>query len=151
MSSRSNPPFECHWQASRLLLGLYLLVLGLALAGIGLSAAPLSLKIPLWMFGAAHAAWVLPRSVLLSSSAAWRGLRHDDGGWSLWSKRTGWQPIQLRPDSLTLPIAVVLRFRLPGQRLTRGICIARDALPAGEHRRLRVRLKFSRNRWAAAE
>ena len=151
MSSRSNPPFECHWQASRLLLGLYLLVQGLALAGIGLSAAPLSLKVPLWMFGVAHAAWVLPRSILLSSPAAWRGLRHDDGGWSLWSKRTGWQPIHLRPDSLALPAAVVLRFRLPGQRLTRGICIARDALPAGEHRRLRVRLKFSRNRWAAAE
>ncbi|EIK54109.1 hypothetical protein YO5_03242 [Stutzerimonas stutzeri TS44] len=151
MSSRSNPPFECHWQASRLLLGLYLSVQGLALIGIGLSAAPLSLKILLWTFCIAHAAWVLPCFILLRSPAAWCGLRHDDGGWSLWSQRAGWQPIQLRPDSLVLPLAVVLRFRLAGQRVTRGICIPRDALPAGEHRRLRVRLKFSRNRWAAAE
>jgi toxin CptA len=44
---------------------------------------------------------------------------------------------------------VVLRFRLPGERLGRGLCIPRDALPRELHRRLRLRLKFSRRRWAA--
>ena len=56
--------------------------------------------------------------------------------------------MQLRPDSLALPLAVVLRYRLPGQRFSRGLCIARDALAPEQHRRLRLRLKFSRRRWA---
>ena len=54
-----------------------------------------------------------------------------------------------RPDSLALPLAVVLRFRLVGERRVRGLCIPRDALTREAHRRLRVRLKFSRRRWAA--
>ena len=77
MSSPSKH-FECHWQASRLLLTLYLAALGLA-----------------------------------------------------------------------LPLAVVLRFRLVGERRVRSLCIPRDALTRDAHRRLRVRLKFSRRRWAA--
>lgn len=56
--------------------------------------------------------------------------------------------MQLRPDSLALPLAVVLRYRLPGQRFSRGLCIAHDALAPEHHRRLRLRLKFSRRRWA---
>ncbi|MDB6142473.1 MAG: hypothetical protein JWP80_1517, partial [Pseudomonas sp.] len=55
-----------------------------------------------------------------------------------------------------LPLAVVLRFRLVGKRglirgRVRGLCIPYDALPPEVHRRLRVRLKFSRRRWAAPE
>nr|WP_272890852.1 protein YgfX [Stutzerimonas sp. S1] len=134
-----------------MLLGLYLLVQSLALTAVVLSAAPLAVKICLVVLCFAHAAWVVPRSILFCSAAAWRGLRHDDGGWSLWSQRGGWQPIQLRPDSMALPFAVVLRFRLPGRCATRGLCIPRDALSVAQHRRLRVRLRFSRNRWAAPE
>ena len=36
-----------------------------------------------------------------------------------------------------------------GERRVRGLCIPRDALTREAHRRLRVRLKFSRRRWAA--
>lgn len=93
----------------------------------------------------------MPRSILLRGPTAWRGVRLDEHGWSLWSARTGWQSIQLRRDSLALPAAVILRFRLPGRRLSHGLCIPRDALTGEQHRRLRVRLKFSRNRWAEAE
>ena len=57
--------------------------------------------------------------------------------------------VALSPDSLALPLAVVLRFRLVGERRVRGLCIPRDALTREAHRRLRVRLKFSRRRWAA--
>ncbi len=35
----------------------------------------------------------------------------------------GWQPVQLRPDSLALPMVVVLRFRLRGERRVRAICV----------------------------
>lgn len=146
----SNPSdvFECHWQPSRRLLVAYLLVLGLALLAPWLAAMPGWLKIVASLLCLVHAAWVLPRQILLSSPRAFRGLRRDAQGWQLWSEAGGWCPVQLRPDSLALPLLVVLRFRLPGTRFTRGLCIARDALPREQHRRLRLRLKFSRQRWA---
>ncbi|AKA26112.1 hypothetical protein PCL1606_46650 [Pseudomonas chlororaphis] len=96
-----------------------------------------------------HAAWALPRRILLNHPAAFRGLRRDAEGWQLWNARQGWQPVQLGPDSLALPLLVVLRFRLPGEPWVRSICVPRDAQAADVHRRLRVRLKFSRRRWAA--
>jgi toxin CptA len=46
-------------------------------------------------------------------------------------------------------LLVVLRFRLVGERRVRSLCIPNDALAADVHRRLRVRLKFTRNRWVA--
>lgn len=149
----SNPSeaFECHWQPSRGLLRLYLVILALALLAPWLAAVPLWLKALALVLCLAHAAWALPRHILLSSPDAWRGLRRDALGWQLWSAAQGWQPVQLRPDSLALPLAVVLRFRLPGERLSRGLCIPRDALPREQHRRLRLRLKFSRRRWAEPE
>ncbi|VXC31956.1 conserved hypothetical protein [Pseudomonas sp. 8AS] len=150
MSNPSNG-FECHWQASRLLLASYLLALFLALAALFL------VDIPLWAsaLGALccllHGGWVLPRQVLLAHPRAFTGLRRDEDGWQLYSRANGWQAVQLRPDSLALPLLVVLRFRLVGEWRVRGLCIPRDALSREQHRRLRVRLKFSRRRWAAAE
>lgn len=133
------------------MLALYLAAQGLALAAIALSAAPFWLQLTCLLLCLAHAFYVVPRSVLLSSRNAWRGLRHDERGWHLYSERQGWQPIQLLPDSLALPLIVVLRFRLPGRRFAGSVCVPRDALPREQHRRLRVRLKFSRRRWAAPE
>ncbi|MDD0842779.1 protein YgfX [Pseudomonas sp. Gutcm_11s] len=150
MSSRSDA-FECHWQASRLLLAIYLSALSLALITLFL------IELPLWaaLIGACacllHAAWALPRQVLLNHPRAFTGLRRDESGWQLFSRCDGWQPVQLRPDSLALPLVVVLRFRLVGEWRVRGLCIPRDALPRDMHRRLRVRLRFSRRRWAAPE
>lgn len=150
MSSPSNS-FECHWQASRLLLAAYVLAQCLAWTAL------LLLDAPFWLFclGAlvclAHAAWVLPRQVLLRHPQAFTGLRRDEDGWQLWNKAQGWQAVQLRADSLALPQLVVLRFRLVGEWRIRGVCIPRDGLAREAHRRLRVRLKFSRRRWAAPE
>ncbi|MBE7375873.1 protein YgfX [Pseudomonas lopnurensis] len=151
MSSPSRQPFECHWRPSGLLLALYLAVQGLALAAIVLSPAPLWLRLACLLFCLVHASRVLARGALLSHPDAWRGLRHDERGWQLWSEKHGWQPVQLLPESLALPFVVILRFRPAGRRFACGVCIARDALPHDQHRRLRVRLKFSRSRWAAAE
>ena len=50
---------------------------------------------------------------------------------------------------VALPLIVVLRYRAQGERRVRSICVPRDAQAADVHRRLRVRLKFSRRRWAA--
>ncbi|MGU9856432.1 protein YgfX [Pseudomonas sp. LF245] len=146
MSSPSNT-FECRWQASRLLLAAYLLAQLFALGAL------LSLDLPYSSLGVlvcvAHAAWVLPRHVLLTHRSSVRGLRRDESGWQLWSAARGWHGVQLRPDSLALPLVVVLRYRVPGQWWVRSICVPADSQAADLHRRLRVRLKFSRRRWLA--
>ncbi|WP_282355992.1 protein YgfX [Pseudomonas sp. PS01303] len=150
MSSPSNT-FECRWHASRQLLAAYLLAQAFALGALFL------LSIPLWasLLGASacllHGVWVLPRQILLSHPRAFCGLRRDADGWQLWNQAAGWQAVQLRPDSLALPLIVVLRFRLRGEWRVRSICVPRDSQVADVHRRLRVRLKFSRRRWAVSE
>lgn len=150
MSSPSNT-FECRWHASRQLLAAYLLAQAFALGALFL------LSIPLWasLLGAfaclLHGIWVLPRQILLSHPKGFRGLRRDADGWQVWNQADGWQAAQLRPDSLALPLIVLLRFRLRGEWRVRSICVPRDSQAADLHRRLRVRLKFSRRRWAAPE
>lgn len=147
----SNPsdPFDCHWRPSPRLLGAYaaaqaLAWCALALLDIGpwLALSGLSLCL-------AHAGWTLPRHILLGHPRAWRALRLSASGWQLWREEGGWQPARLCGDSLALPWLIVLRVRLPGGLLTRSVCIPADSLPADTHRRLRLRLKFSRSRWVA--
>ncbi len=148
MSSPSNR-FECRWQASRLLLAAYLLAQLFALGAllcIDVSFSSLGMLACL-----AHAAWVLPRHILLTHRSSIRGLRRDENGWQLWSAARGWHSVQLRPDSLALPFIVVLRYRMPGKWQVRSICVPWDSQGADLHRRLRVRLKFSRRRWLAPE
>ncbi|WP_298190759.1 protein YgfX [uncultured Pseudomonas sp.] len=150
MSSQSDG-FECQWQPSRWLLACYALIQGLALLSLSW------VDIPLWARGLGllcclvHATWVVPRHLLLMSPAAYRALRCTADGWQVHSAAQGWQSIELHPDSLALPLMVLLRFRLPGQRRVRSLCVVRDSLSRDQHRRLRVRLKFSRHRWAAAK
>lgn len=148
MSSPSKL-FHCRWHASRRLLATYLAALGLALFSLVLLDAPFAWRGLGMLICLAHAAWHLPRSLLLSHPHAWRALRRDAGGWALWNPAKGWQAVQLLPDSMALPGLVLLRFRLPGQLWPRSLCLPADTLGADEHRRLRVRLKFSRRRWAA--
>ncbi|MBF6026805.1 hypothetical protein ICY20_03595 [Pseudomonas sp. P115] len=149
MSSPSNPAFECRWQASRLLLAAYLLAQLFALGAL------LSLDLPYSSLGVllclTHAVWALPRHLLLTHRSSIRGLRRDADGWQLFSDERGWHVVQLRPDSVALPLIVVLRYRLPGQWWVRSVCVPADSQVADVHRRLRVRLKFSRRRWLAPE
>ena len=150
MSSPSNH-FECRWHACGQLLAAYLAAQLLALIAICL------LSIPAWarLLGAllclAHGAWVLPRHVRLTHPGAMTRLRHDADGWQLWSRDKGWQAVQLRRDSLALPLLVLVRYRLAGEQRVRAVCIPGAALAPDQHRRLRVRLKFSRRRWLAPE
>ena len=117
----------------------------------------LVLPVPTWLASLGlsvcllHAAWVVPLRILLRRDSSWVGLRHDEAGWALLSRGGDWRPIQLRPESLALPLAVILRFNVPGCRFAQGVCIPRGSMPRELHRQLRVRLKFSRRRWAAPE
>jgi toxin CptA len=149
--SSPSKAFECHWQASRLLLAGYLLALGLALLAVLLAALPLWLQLVACALALWHAVWCLPRQILLLSPQAFSGVRRDDAGWQLFNPAFGWQAVQLRPSSVALPLVVVLHFRLAGQRRVRGLCIPCDALSHTQHRRLRLQLKFSRHRWAAVK
>jgi toxin CptA len=151
VSSPSNPIFECHWRTSSLLLVLYVLLQLLAVAILLVLPIPFLLRSIGLLFCLLHASWIVPSRILLSRDSSWLGLRQDEQGWSLWSRRAGWQPVQLRPDSLALPLAVVLRFKLPGKWFVRGICIPRGSMPPEQHRRLRVKLKFSRRKWVEPE
>ncbi|MCW8278644.1 hypothetical protein IMF27_26485 [Pseudomonas sp. PCH199] len=150
MSSPSNS-FECRWHASRQLLAAYLLAQLFALGSLFLLTLPLWASLLGVLCCLLHGVWALPRQILLTHPQAFRGLRRNTEGWQLWSQAAGWQSVQLRPDSLALPLVVVLRFRVKGERRVRAICVPRDSQAADLHRRLRVRLKFSRRRWAAPE
>lgn len=150
MSSRLEP-FECRWSASIGLLRLHALVAFVAgvcpwLAAIPWMLKPLLTLLVLWSW---HR--VRERQLQHRYPDVPRRLRHGTDGWQLWSPAAGWQAIQLHPDSLALPRLVVLRYRLPGARRTRSLCIARDSLGADAHRRLRVRLRFAPRRFAAPE
>ncbi|BAN50005.1 protein YgfX [Metapseudomonas resinovorans] len=147
----SNPSdgFECHWRPSRRLLAVYLILSFLAVLALSVAELPRWVRLIGLLACSGHAAWCLPRQILLTSSRAFTGLRLNHDGWQLWSRADGWRPVQLRPDSLALPQVVILRFRLAGQWWGRGLCIPADALAREQHRRLRVRLAFSRRRWAA--
>ncbi|MET0774596.1 MAG: protein YgfX [Pseudomonas mandelii] len=150
MSSPSNA-FECRWHASRQLLAAYLVAQLFALGSLFVLSIPHWASLLGMTLSVVHGVWLLPRQILLTHPQAYRGLRRDADGWQLWNKASGWQPVQLRPDSLALPLVVVLRFRLRGERRVRSICVPRDSQAADVHRRLRVRLTFSRRRWAAPE
>lgn len=150
MSSPSNS-FECRWQGSKRLLAAYLACLALAITALALLAIPPLLALAGLALCLGHAFWVIPRQILLSHPDAITRLRRDAHGWQLWSAVRGWHAVQLRRDSVALPGLVILRFRRPGQFFARSQCIGHDALEPVQHRRLRLRLKFSRKRWAAAE
>ncbi|MBF8721358.1 protein YgfX [Pseudomonas guariconensis] len=150
MSSPSEH-FQCRWRGSRLLLTAYLACQVLACLALISSALPWWLGLSLAVACLAHACWVIPRHILLTHPEAITGLRRDPSGWRVFSRARGWQRVRLCRDSMALPGLVVLRFARPGAWLGQGQCVPRDALDAEQHRRLRVRLKFSRRRWAIAQ
>lgn len=133
------------------MLAAYLAAQLLALIAICLLSIPAWARLLGVLLCLAHGAWVLPRHVRLTHPGAMTRLRHDADGWQLWSRDKGWQAVQLRRDSLALPLLVLVRYRLAGERRVRAVCIPGAALASDQHRRLRVRLKFSRRRWLAPE
>ncbi|MFJ3075634.1 protein YgfX [Pseudomonas sp. NPDC087029] len=149
MSSPSES-FECRWQGSRLLLTAYLACQVLAQMALWPSVLPWWCCLAVLAACIAHACWAIPRRILLNDNHAITGVRRDALGWRVFSRAQGWQPVRLCRDSVALPGLVVLRFVRAGRWFGQSQCVPRDALAADQHRRLRVRLKFSRRRWAEA-
>nr|WP_194718672.1 hypothetical protein [Pseudomonas typographi] len=125
----------------------YLAVSLLALAAAFSLAMPAWGRLALILAGLAHVGWCLPRQVLLAHPTAVTGLRRDARGWALYSRALGWHPVGLCRDTVVFPALVILRYRLPGQWRVRSVCVPADALAPQVHRRLRVRLTFSRGRF----
>lgn len=129
------------------MLAAYLGCQVLALLVLWLSALPWWLGLCVLVACIAHACWAIPRRILLTDSHAVTGLRRDASGWRVFSRALGWQPVRLCRDSVAVPGLVVLRFVRAGHWLGESQCVPRDALGPDQHRRLRVRLKFSRRRF----
>lgn len=134
----------------------YVCAQALALIAIAFLNLPFWIKIVCLLLCGWHAIRHWRMSVLIQGDQAFTGLRRDADGWQVWTDRLGWQPVQLQRDSIALPQIVIVRFRvMAGHWIdrwwTRSVCIPSDSLAPDTHRRLRLRLKFSRQRWAAPE
>ena len=147
MQNRNDQTFSCFWQPSLRLSWAVLLV-----SGLGCFAAfsadiswTLRICVCLTLCGS-----ILQQLYLLKyrqTPQLRRGLRHCPQGWHIWSAKQGWQPIQLRADSMATPALVLVRYRHRWQKFYRSALVPADSLPQDSHRGLRLRLKFSRQRW----
>jgi toxin CptA len=128
-----------------------MLVLLLACLAVFLSSIAWPLKLALWFVLGVQMSFHLYRLQQQQWPSQRIGLRHSAQGWQLWSAEHGWRSIQLRADSMATPALIVLHYRCARQWFYRSIAIPADSLSQDSHRRLRVRLKFSRQRWRAVK
>ena len=126
-----------------------MLVSSLACLAVALAAVPWLLKLFALLVLVVQISWQILLILNHKQSFLRRGLRHSQQGWQLWSAQQGWRSIQLRADSIALPALILVRYRFAHQRFYRSAIIPADSLSQDSHRRLRVRLKFSRQRWQA--
>lgn len=138
-------------QPSRWLGALIILlnVLGcMALYRSALSALPaMSGAILLWLY----CLWVWPRQVSLRHADSVTGLRFDSEGWHVLRRDGTERGARLLADTYVSALLTVVRLRQPGRWLPVSVILPADAATEDSLRRLRLRLRFSRQRWAAAE
>ncbi len=151
MLSPSSQAFLCFWQPSLRLSKLVLLVLLLACPAVLLTGLQWPLKLFLLFVLGAQISFYLYCLLQQQLPGRRAGLRHSAQGWQLWSAQHGWRSIQLRADSMATPALVLLRYRCARHWIYRSVLIPADSLSQDSHRRLRVRLKFSRQRWRAVK
>lgn len=150
MQNLSNQAFRCFWQPSLRLSQAVIVILLLAELAVVLAAVAWLLKLGLLLLLTLQIAqqWLQMRDYQQPSLRT--GVRHNaTQGWQLWNAQHGWRSVQLRADSMAIPALVLLRYRYAHQWFYRSALILADSLPQDSHRRLRVRLKFSRQLWRA--
>lgn len=130
---------------------LALLTTLLACVAVVISAVEWFCKISILVLLVVQIVWQLLQIVGLPQPVQRRGLRRTTQGWCIWDSQQGWRAVQLRTDSMAIPSLVLLRYRYAGQWFYRTLLVGGDSLTADSHRRLRVRLKFSRQRWRAVK
>lgn len=150
MRNLNKHSFSCFWQPSHRLSQAVIVVLVLAAMAVILAAISVLLQLGILVLLAVQIALQWRQLSLAQQSSLRRGVRHSTAhGWQLWSAQHGWRSVQLRAESIALPALVLLRYRYAHQWFYRSVLIPADSLPQDSHRRLRVRLKFSRQRWRA--
>lgn len=143
--------FVCHWQPSLWLSVLAVLMTVLAVLAVAISAFDGPWLLGLLILLVIQLAWQSWQMVRRQQPSQRRGLRRNQQGWQIWTAQQGWQSVQLRADSIATPTLVLLRYRYAHQCFYRTLLVGVDSLSADNHRRLRVRLKFSRQRWRAVK
>ncbi len=101
----------------------------------------------LWLY----CLWVWPRQVSLRHADSVTGLRFDHQGWHVLRRDGSERGASLRSDTFVSALLTVVRLREPGRLLTTSVILPADAAAEDALRRLRLRLRFSRQRWVAAE
>ena len=131
------------------MLVILLNVLGcVALYRSALSALPaLSAAMLLWVY----CLWIWPRQVSLRHADSVTGLRYDSEGWHVLRRDGTERDARLLADTYVSALLTVVRLRQPGRWLPVSVILPADAAAEDALRRLRLRLRFSRQRWAAAE
>jgi toxin CptA len=95
--------------------------------------------------------WIWPRQVSLRHAQSITGLRFDSHGWHLLRRDGSEAGADLQPDTFVSAFLTVVRLREPGRLLPVSVILPADSASEDALRRLRLRLRFSRQRWAAAE
>lgn len=120
----------------------------MALYRSALPALPASLSgVLLWMY----CVWVWPRQVSLRHADSVTGLRFDSEGWHVLRRDGTERGARLLGDTYVSALLTVVRLRQPGRWMPVSVILPADAATEDSLRRLRLRLRFSRQRWAAAE
>lgn len=138
-------------QPSRWLGALIILLTVLACMALyhsALSVLPAVLcAVVLWMY----CLWVWPRQVSLRHADSVVGLRFDSEGWHVLRRDGTEMGARLLADTYVSALLTVVRLRQSGRWLPISVILPADAADEDSLRRLRLRLRFSRQRWAAAE
>lgn len=151
MQNQNKQSVSWFWQPSLRLSWLALAVTILACYAVLVAAVPWWLKVGILTLLVLQAAYQVLRLLRAGLPYKRAGLRLGAQGWQLWNAQTGWQPVQLGVGSMAIPSLVLLRYKHPQHVLYRSVVIAADSLSKDAHRRLRVRLKFSRQCWQAVK
>ncbi len=138
-------------QPSRWLGALLLLATVLACLALYRSSLPLTSALPGMLLLLAFFCWVWPRQVSLRHAHSVTGLRFDSQGWHVLRRDGSETSASLLGDTFVSALLTVVRLREPGRWWSLSVVLPADAASEDALRRLRLRLRFSRQRWAAAE
>jgi len=133
-------------------LALALMLMGLlACVGVLQSALPLWPSLLCLLLVACYCSWVWPRQISLSHPHSVTGLRFDSDGWHILRRDGSEVAARLLGDTYVSAMLTVVRLREQGRWCPVSVVLPADAASEESLRRLRLRLRFSRQRWVAAE
>ncbi|SDT93413.1 hypothetical protein [Halopseudomonas salegens] len=134
------------WLGALLLLATLLGCLALYRSNLPLATAMLGMLVLLGI-----CRWLWPRQVSLRHAHSVTGLRFDSQGWHVLRRDGSETSANLLGDTFVSALLTVVRLREPGRWWSLSVVLPADAASEDALRRLRLRLRFSRQRWVAAE